>query len=136
MIPVTQDGKLLLEKQYKHAVEDFMIEFPAGYLDKNEDPLDAARRELLEETGHYSETISAIATFSHNPTKEIGKVHIFIAENIYKKQETNFDSTEDIELLILSYEQVNDMILHGEIWGTGTVAAALLFFQKIGFLKR
>ncbi len=136
VIPVTKDYKLILEKQYKHAVGEFMIEYPAGYIDENEIPFEAAKRELLEETGYTSDSISFLAKFNHNPSKELGNIYMFIAKDVFLKQKPVLEITEDIELLTLSFEEVYRMIMKGEIWSTGTVAASFLLFEKLSFIKR
>lgn len=133
IVPVTEDGKFLLERQYKHAVGEFMLEFPAGYLNDNENPADAANRELLEETGYSGDEVEYIGKLNHNPTKEIGCLYIFTARNVRKVREQKLDVTENIQLELLSSEEIIQKISSGEIWATGTIASFYLTMQKLGY---
>lgn len=132
--PITKGGKFILVRQYKHAAAEVLLEFPAGYMDENEAPIGAARRELREETG-FDGRISPLTTIMNNPTKEVGEIHLFLAENVVKKQDVNFDENEFIETSEVSAENLRKMILAGEVKVAATITAAYLTFEKIGFIK-
>ncbi|HUD44230.1 MAG TPA: NUDIX hydrolase [Patescibacteria group bacterium] len=133
MVPITKEGKFILDKQYKHAVGQIMTEFPAGYFNENEKPEEAARRELLEETGYTAEKFTFLGKLNHNPTKEIGNLYIFLVENAYKKEQQHLDETENIELVELTMEEIIEKIQNHEIWATGTISAFFLALQKLGY---
>ena len=109
------------------------MEYPAGYVDAGENPEQAARRELLEETGYAAAKLSPLAKLSDNPTKQVGTLHVFLAEDVswVQDQHLDADGTEEIEVLTLAPSEVWQMIQDGEIWVSGTVAATLLAFDKL-----
>ncbi len=134
--PVTPDNQFVLVKQYKHAVGEIMIEFPAGYVEAGEDVLATARRELTEETGYTAQELVPLATFANNPTKEISKVFAYLATECEPTAMQNLDSTEDIEVLTVSFSQMLHMIQTGEVWNTGTIASTYLALEKLGKLAQ
>jgi len=133
IVPITSNGKFILERQYKHAVGEFMIEFPAGYFNDKEIPEEAAKRELLEETGFSSDEIEFIGKLNHNPTKEIGCLYVFLAPNAQKTHDQELDVTENIELVLLSAEDILQKISSQEIWATGTISCFFLALNKLGY---
>lgn len=136
VVPATKEGKFILVKQYKHGANEIMVEYPAGYINKNEKPLDAARREILEETGYKLENIQLLAKNIHQPTKENGVVYIFLAKTGEKITDmVNPDKNEEIELLELSSAEIMTMIRKGKIWADGTIAATLFAFDKLNLIQ-
>lgn len=81
VVPVNTKGEVLLLRQYKHGVRRHVLTFPAGYCEKNESPLDAATRELEEETGFRGGDLSLLACMTENHTTSRSSYYIFIAEN-------------------------------------------------------
>lgn len=134
VVPVTEDNKLILVKQYKYGADKEMIEFPAGFIDNNESSEDAARRELEEETGYVAEKIELFAECEVNATKAIGRVFYYIAKNVKKKGITKQDISEDIETLVVSVEEVIEMIERGEIRTGDSIAAFFLAMKKLNML--
>jgi 8-oxo-dGTP pyrophosphatase MutT (NUDIX family) len=135
VVPVTEDNKLILVKQYKHGSGEIMIEFPAGYVDDNEKNIETAKRELEEETGFVAKKIELLKKIIHHPTKETGNSYIYLARVGNEKVRQRFDENEEIEVLEVSIREVLDMIHDGTIWATGTVLAAYLALEKLGFIK-
>lgn len=133
IVAITKENKIILVRQYKHAIGDFIVECPAGFVDDGETFEDAARRELLEETGYNSKKMVCLGQVTHNPTKSCGIVKIFLTKNIEKTSSQKLDKNEDIEILELSIEEVLNMIYIGEIWTTGTITAMFLALKKIGY---
>ena len=131
IIPVKNDGNIILVRQYKHGAKDYMIEFPAGVVDEDEDPFECAKRELMEETGYSFATIEKIGVLINNPTKQRGRTHIFLAKDCVKASEQDLDHSEDIEVLEANKEEVIDMAKDGRIWVSGSVAALFLILDKI-----
>jgi len=131
VVPVTEDGNFVMVRQYKHAAAKILTEFPAGFIDKGEDALAAARRELAEETGFISDHMSRLATFIGNPTKATGIMYVFLAEHAIKSQETNFDDNEDIETIVCTPAEVVGMIMDGKISVTSSVAAAFMALRRL-----
>ena len=131
VVPVTKDGKFVLVKQYKHAAGEVMLEFPAGMANLNEDPKDAAQRELVEETGYTSPELQSLAELTNNPTKVDGKVCIYLAENAAKTADQDFDENENIEVVLMDHQELLSAITTGKIKVTGSVSAAFLALKKL-----
>lgn len=135
VVPFTSDNKLIFVKQYKHGIGEIMIEFPAGYVGKDEKPEDAVKREFEEETGYVSDDITFLRKVIHYPTKETGCLYLFLAKNVKKEKEIKLDSTENIEILEVTIKEALDMIQRGEIWASGTICALYLALEKMKLLK-
>lgn len=101
VIPVLKDGSILLQKQYKHGGGEVVIEFCAGLVDEGEEPIDAAARELQEETGYTAPQFEHLHTVFSNPTGSRMRYHYFLAKDAELTAETNFDAAEQIELLMV-----------------------------------
>jgi 8-oxo-dGTP pyrophosphatase MutT (NUDIX family) len=137
IVPVTENGDFVLVKQYKHAVGEIVIEFPAGYVNKGETPIQTAERELKEETGYESNGITRLAQLTNAPTKVVSDIYVYLALNSKPSfhPTENQDENENIELLILPFEKVHEMIKTGQIKVTGTVSSFYLASEKLGLIK-
>lgn len=98
---LTEDGRMLLVRQYRHAVGDWLVEIPAGRLERGEDPLVAARRELEEETGHRAERWSLRTSFFPAPGFCSELLHLFVATGLTAVPGGGrpHDDDEELELL-------------------------------------
>lgn len=131
--PVTEDGKVIFVRQYKHAAAGVFIELPGGVIDAHENhPEEAARREMLEETGYTSDDMELLAEVIDNPTKDTNKIYFYLARNAYKIAEQNLDESENIEVLEVPLSEVERMVLSGEICVSGSIALCLLALRKLG----
>ncbi|TXK45758.1 NUDIX hydrolase [Pontibacter qinzhouensis] len=130
--PLTADNKVIFVRQYKHAAGEILIELPAGVIDEGEDvPMEAAKRELLEETGYASENAELLLEVIDNPTKDTNKIYYFLQRNVVKVAEQNLDVSENIEVLTIPLEEVEAKIMAGEIKVSGTVALCMLALRKL-----
>lgn len=127
IFPVTEQREVVLVRQYRHAVEEILLELPAGAFNPaEEDSFEAARRELEEETGYVATQLIRLTTLYDNPVKDTNKIHLFIAENVHLSSQQRLDITEDIEVVLVPLEEVMAKISAGEICVSGTVAAIFL----------
>ena len=101
VIPIRPDGSVILQRQYKHGGGEVVTEFCAGLVDKGEEPLAAAKRELREETGYTSDNFEHLHTVFSNPTGSRMRYHYFLARDVELTDETDFDEAEQIELVIV-----------------------------------
>lgn len=130
-ILIKVDNKFIIERQYRYAFDEEMYELPAGKLEPNEnDPLEAAKREALEETGYRP--LEMIHLGNMYPTcgysDEI--IHLYYAPKVVK-EERHLDNDEFIDLLYLSIEEIEEMIKKGEIKDSKILSALTLYKTKI-----
>ena len=130
IFPVLDDGRLLLVRQYRNALDRFTLEIPAGGLNGPDEPtIDAAVRELEEETGYTSDKVSFL--ISTYPTVAYGneKIDIYLAENL-KKGERNLDEDEFINVEAWSMEDLSELIFSGKLQDSKTIAAVMAYSYK------
>ncbi|MBC7961128.1 MAG: NUDIX hydrolase [Vallitaleaceae bacterium] len=132
VIPIDDEGKIIMVKQYRNASNGYTLEIPAGTLDApDEDPLDCARRELEEETGYYSDNVE----FLYNFYSAIGicdeLIHIYVARNLIPSKQ-DLDEDEYIELSRFTLDELVQMILSGEIKDNKTISSLLVYKTKFG----
>ena len=128
---LTEDGKILLKKEFRYPCGEEVIECPAGEVEKNEaDPLDAAKRELLEETGYTSDRWTYLGPTIDNPSKLTNRMHLFLAENCVKVAEQKLDENEHLSVMAVPFRTAADMVMDGRI-NANTAAHLILKVEKI-----
>lgn len=115
VIAITKEGKFLIEQQYRHGIQQQVFELCAGICESEEMPLDAAKRELLEETGFGEGTWSLIGRYSPNPNSMNNWCYTFLAKGVSKIQETHQEPTENILVHQVSKEDLLTMMKSGKI---------------------
>lgn len=129
VIAVTEENKILMVEQYRKAMERSLVEIPAGKLEKGEDPVDSACRELEEETGYECERMEPITSFYTSPGFADELVHLFFAHSIRKKENAaQVDEDEFVELYELSLEEAVEYMKEGKIRDAKT-AYAIQYLQ-------
>jgi ADP-ribose pyrophosphatase len=137
IVPVTEDGGLLINKQYKHGIGLEVVEFPAGAIDSDEeDPLETARRELMEETGYsfQDSEVEPLAHFYSNPTGARTLVWWYLARNVRKTGTPKIDPLEVIENELVTPAELLAMIHDGTFRVLGQVGAAYMALERLGYL--
>lgn len=131
VIAETEDGELILERQYRHGLGVVSTEICAGVVEEGETPLHAAQRELEEETGYAGGKWEEIMTIAPNPGIMNNLCHCFYACGVRKTNKQHLDETEDIEVFLCPKKEVKDMLLCGEFIQALMVAPLWKYF----FLK-
>lgn len=126
---VNKSKQVLLIKQYRYAYNEVLYEIPAGKLEENEDPYNAALRELEEETGCKTDTLEPLGVVYPTCGYSNEKIYLYLAKN-YITTHTNFDIDEDIESKWYSIKEVNEMIQKGVIKDAKTIIAFYNYLNK------
>ena len=125
VIPITDKGEVICVRQFRYPLAKVMLEIPAGKLDsKDEDPLEAAKRELREETGAISGKMTYLGVFYSSPAILDEKIHMYLAEEL-DFGETDPDDDEFIESVRVPLGELVDMIMRGEVPDGKTQAAVM-----------
>ena len=130
IIPLGEDGKVYLVRQYRHATGGELLELPAGTLHLGEDPLVCARREVREETGLDAERIQEIGSFYLAPGYSTEFMHVYLASGLHPDP-LEQDEDEFIELVSMPLEEALELARTGKIPDAKTLAG-LLLIQSIG----
>jgi 8-oxo-dGTP pyrophosphatase MutT (NUDIX family) len=115
VIAVTTAGQMVLVRQYRHAIDEVLLELCAGVCEAGETPEQAARRELLEETGFAGGSWREIMTIGQNPSICDNITHCFLAEGVERVADQSLDESEDIEVVIMSRDAVRAMLDRNEM---------------------
>jgi ADP-ribose pyrophosphatase len=126
IIPVDQHNRVMLVQQWRRAAQEILIELPAGTLEKNEDPVACALRELREETGFTAEKLTPLGGFFTAPGFCTEYLHLFAAEHL-KPDPLPLDEDEGIDLLHLSLTEAIHLIDQHKIRDAKTIAGLLLY---------
>jgi ADP-ribose pyrophosphatase len=124
IIPILDDGRILLEKQYRKAVEKELYEIPAGTLEKGEQLRTCVKRELLEETGYAAQKIERLISFHPAPGYTSEMIHLFAARGLVLKKACP-EEDETITLAPLPYDKIIRLIRQGKIADGKTILAML-----------
>jgi len=132
VVPVAEDGKILMVKQYRNALDQFTLEVPAGALDRSDEPgIECATRELEEETGYRSENIEWLITIRTTVAFCNERIEIYVARDLIPSKQ-NLDDNEFIEVKAYQMKELKDMIYSGEIQDSKTISALLAYDVKYG----
>jgi len=120
ILAYTDNQHVILTKQYRYAASQEMIELPAGKLEKNEQPIDCAKRELHEETGYEAKNFEYLGFIYSSPGFCNEKIHLYKATELTFKG-TNFDEFELIETMITPIDKAINMVQSGIIVDSKTI---------------
>ena len=133
VVPLLDNGDVILVRQYRYPHKKFILEVPAGKLEPNEDPLIAAKRELQEETGYMADKYEKLTTMFTTPGFCSEVLHIYLATGLKKsKQGQNLDEGEhSLTVEYFPLPTTVEMIVRGEISDGKTIAGILLTEWKL-----
>ena len=125
VVPMLNQDDVILIRQYRHAVREFIWEIPAGTLDSEESPMGCAKRELIEETGYSAGKWHQLGTITPLPGCSDERIHIFLASDL-KPAGQNLDRDEMLSVHRLQFKAAIEMILTGEIQDGKTISGLFL----------
>ncbi|MGM9852868.1 MAG: NUDIX hydrolase [Muribaculaceae bacterium] len=115
VIAITAEGRFVMVEQYRHGLGDVFTEIVAGVVEDGEEPLHAAQRELMEETGYGKGEWQLFSVLSANPGSMNNLSYTFLATNVEPVSGQHLDETEDIAVRLLSSTEVKTMLLNDEM---------------------
>jgi ADP-ribose pyrophosphatase len=130
VIPVMEDGKILLVKQFRNALDRITLEVPAGKLDYVGEPrIECARRELEEETGYRSDHLEYLLSVNTTVALCNELIEIYVADQLIPSKQ-HLDEDEFVDVQAYELDELCDMIYKGEICDSKTVAAILAYKDR------
>ncbi len=131
LLPITEDGKVILVEQYRKPIEKVLLEIPAGKMEIGESPISTAARELEEETGYSAKNIELITKMLPAVGYSDEVIYIYVATGL-TPGETNFDEGEDIDIVEVELKSAVEMVMSGEI-EDGKTIVALMMYQQMSY---
>lgn len=133
VIAITREGKMIMERQYRHGLGRVDYELCAGVVDPTDaTPMDAAKRELLEETGYGNGEWKQLMVISVNPGTHTNLTYCFLATDVEKVMERHLEPTEDIAVELMTPQEVRDLLEHDRIMQGLHVAPLWKYFAVYG----
>jgi ADP-ribose pyrophosphatase len=129
VVPVLDDGRLVVERQFRYPLNRVMIEFPAGKLDPGESPLTTAKRELIEEAGYTARVWTPLGNVHSIVSYSTEAIEFFVAEGL-EHVGARLDHGEFLDIVETSVDDMLGALDRGEITDAKTVAALLLYVRR------
>lgn len=134
IIPITKDGNILIIEQFRQGTNSITLEIPGGLIEINEEPIEAARRECIEETGYSSDKeLELLGISQPNPAFLNNKCYTYVWFDVEKKFIQNFDENEEINVIPTPINEVKQLIRQGKINHSIITTAFFYYFLKYGF---
>jgi ADP-ribose pyrophosphatase len=122
IVPMLDDHTLVMTRQYRHPIRDYVIEIPAGTLEANESPINCAKRELEEETGYVANELVELSHIHMLPAYSDEKIYLYLAKGLTTSQQ-NLDQDEIIHTVKYSFDDALQLINNGTITDALTIMA-------------
>jgi ADP-ribose pyrophosphatase len=135
VLAVTDEGKMLMVEQFRKPLEKTIIEIPAGKLEKGEDPLECAKRELLEETGFACESMESIGSFYTSPGFADELIHLYYTNTLTKQGDQMTDEDEFLNVLELSVDEAKELMREEKIHDAKT-AYSVMYMELTRAVKK
>jgi 8-oxo-dGTP pyrophosphatase MutT (NUDIX family) len=127
---LTSDRQVVLVRQYRHGLGGPSLELPAGVIEPSEAPIDAARRELLEESGFEAASIEHLLSTAPEPSRSSTRAHFFFAQGAHAVSAQQLDHSEDLEVVLVPVSELLELIDHGHIVHAAHIAAILSAWRR------
>ena len=135
-LAITTDNKVVLVRQYRHAIEETVIEIPGGCVDETDPSFEKAiARELMEETGYEFKKLDYLGKISPNPSTNTNWMHMFLATGGEKVSEQQLDHNEEIEVVLLSVDELKQLLKDHKIVQAMHVSTIMYALEKLGQLN-
>jgi 8-oxo-dGTP pyrophosphatase MutT (NUDIX family) len=135
-VAFTKENKLVMVKQYRHALGQTGLELPGGCVDPSDESLEKAiARELMEETGYQFEKFELLCHISANPSTNSNLAHTFLVTGGELLKEQQLDDAEDIEVALLSIDEVKQLMRSNQLMQSMHITGLLYALEKLGELK-
>lgn len=125
VLPLHSNGDITLVKQYRHAAREYLLEIPAGTVEKGESPEQCAHREIEEETGFKAAEMKKISEFYVSPGFLTEKMHLYVASDLNKTRQ-NLDDDENIDLVTMHLDEALALVNDGTIEDAKTIIGILI----------
>ena len=133
VLAITKNNEAVLIRQYRHGVREICLELPGGVVDDGEDPLEGAKRELLEETGYRVGKIIEVGRIYPNPAIQQNTLYCYLATDVERVGEQDLDESEEIEVHLVPLDDLIELVRQGKFLHALNVA---VLFQALIHLKK
>lgn len=133
VVAVTADKKVLIIRQFRHGIQQLTQEIPGGMVDPGETPMEAAIRELLEETGYVSDRWEPCGVVAPNPAFMTNLMHTFVAWDVHPVAGQDLDENEQIDVQLVALTDIAGLLRSGAINHALVVGAFLHFGLRFGW---
>ncbi|MEO8822056.1 MAG: NUDIX hydrolase [Ginsengibacter sp.] len=114
-VALTEEGEVLMVRQYRHPIEEVLLEIPGGFVDAGENGEEAMRRELKEETGHEFTSCEYVGRIAANPGVLNNYTHLYLAKGGKKTSEQELDPNEELQIERISVAELKTLFLENKI---------------------
>lgn len=131
VFPITDEGEVVLVRQYRPPLDRMELGLPAGLVEEEEEPEAAARRELSEETGYGGGEWEPLGSLASSPSLKDNWAHLFLASGVGEVAPPDPDEHESIEVVRVPLGEVSELVHSGEVVSSSGVAAVMLALDRI-----